>query len=186
MTIRKRLVPTIGIVAAALALAAAFAGTSVAGGATRASATIVDLAGNGVGWARFVEDATGIVHVNVHVKGLTPGLHGIHLHRVANCTAPFTAAGPHYNPGGALHGLLNAAGPHAGDLPNLIVNDDGVGHLDATTDRVTLSSGPTTLFDSTLDQVGSSLIIHAGVDDQVSDPTGNSGGRVACGVIVAG
>ncbi|MBA2719164.1 MAG: superoxide dismutase family protein [Chloroflexi bacterium] len=186
MTIRNRLVPTIGVLASALALAAAFAGPSVAGGATRASATIVDLAGNDVGWARFVEDMTGIVHVNVHARGLTPGLHGIHLHRVANCTAPFTAAGSHYNPGGALHGLLNAAGPHAGDLPNLVVNDDGVGHLDATTDRVTLTNSPTTLFDLTVDQVGSSLIIHAGVDDQVSDPTGASGARIACGVIVAG
>ena len=186
MTIRQRLVPTIGVLAAALALAAAFAGPSAAGGATRASAAIADVAGNAVGWARFVEDARGLVHVNVHVKGLTPGLHGIHIHRVADCAPPFTAAGSHYNPSGALHGLLNAAGPHAGDLPNLTVNDDGVGHLDTTTDRVTLTNGPTTLFDLTVDQVGSSLIIHAGVDDQLSDPTGASGGRIACGAIVAG
>ena len=186
MDIRKRVIPTIGILAAALAVTAALAGSSFAGGATRASATMVDLQGAEIGWAKLVEDSTGIVHVSVHVKGLTPGLHGIHIHRVADCTPPFAAAGSHYNPGNARHGLLSAAGPHAGDLPNLVVNDDGVGHLDTITDRVTLTDGPATLFDTTLGQVGSSLIIHAGIDDQVTDPTGGSGARIACGAIVAG
>lgn len=186
MTVHKRLVPAVGVLGAALAVTAALAGSSFAGGATRASATIVNISGAEVGWAKLVEDSTGTVHVSVHVKGLTPGMHGIHIHRVADCTAPFTAAGSHYNPGNALHGLLSAAGPHAGDLPNLVVNEDGVGHLDTTTDRVTLTAGPTTLFDDTVGQVGSSLIIHAGADDQVSDPTGGSGGRIACGAIVAG
>lgn len=148
-------------------------------GAERASATLVDTAGNVVGSAKFTEDADGILHVNVKVKGLTPGRHGIHLHAVGACVPSFAAAGSHHNPLGAEHGLDNPDGAHAGDLPNLVVNEAGVGHLNATTDRATLSAGPTTLFDAD----GSAVIIHANEDDQVTDPTGNSGGRVACGVI---
>ncbi|HUP54966.1 MAG TPA: superoxide dismutase family protein [Methylomirabilota bacterium] len=176
----------IGALGAALALIGALVLPTFAGGAVKASATIIDIGGAAIGWARFVEDATGTVHLSLHVKGLTPGLHGTHIHRVADCTPPFSAAGSHYNPGGALHGLDNPGGPHAGDLPNLVVNEDGVGHLDTTTDRVTLSAGPATLFDATTGQVGSALIIHARADDQITDPTGGSGGRIACGVIVAG
>jgi Cu-Zn family superoxide dismutase len=80
---------------------------------------------------------------------------------------------------GHQHGLDNPHGAHGGDLPNLVVNAAGQGHLNATTDRATLSSGQVSLFDAD----GSSLIIHAAEDDQVTDPTGNSGGRIACGVI---
>ena len=87
--------------------------------------------------------------MNVHVKGLAPGLHGIHIHAVGACSPTFAAAGGHYNPLGHQHGLDNPNGSHAGDLPNLVVNGAGVGHLDATTDRVTLSPGPATLFDAT-------------------------------------
>lgn len=183
----RRIVLLIGALGGALAVTAAMTGASLAGsGATRASASIIDVNGTSIGWARLVEDATGIVHVNVHVKGLTPGLHGIHIHRAGDCTPPFSAAQSHYNPGGHAHGLDSASGPHAGDLPNLVVNEDGVGHLDTTTDRVTLTGGPTTLFDTTAGQVGSALVIHAGPDDQVTDPTGGSGARIACGVILAG
>jgi superoxide dismutase, Cu-Zn family len=183
----RRLTLGIAVLGAAMAVAGAFAVQSFAGGASQASATIIDASGVTIGWARFVEDASGIVHVNVHVKGLTPGLHGIHIHGIAACGPTFAAAGGHYNPLARQHGLLNASGAHAGDLPNLIVNEEGVAHLDATTDRVTLTNGPTTLFDTTAGAVGSALIIHANEDDQVTDATnGGSGGRIACGVIVAG
>jgi Cu-Zn family superoxide dismutase len=121
--------------------------------------------------------------VNVHVDGLAPGLHGIHIHAVGACSPAFTAAGGHYNPLVHQHGLENPSGPHAGDLPNLVVNGAGIGHLDAVTDRVTLSPGPATLFDTTALVVGSAFIIHAGPDDQLTDPTGGSGGRIACAVI---
>jgi Cu-Zn family superoxide dismutase len=187
MTAIRRVIFAIGVLGAVVAVTVAFAGASVAGGATRASANFVNAAGAEIGWARLVEDASGIVHVNVHVKGLTPGLHGIHIHGIGACAPTFAAAGPHYNPLARLHGLANPGGAHAGDLPNLIVNEDGVGHLDATTDRVTLTDGPTTLFDTTANAVGSAFIIHANEDDQVTDATnGGSGARVACGVIVAG
>ena len=165
---------------ASLALLAALAGATVASGPPHASATFVNADGVTVGWARLVEDATGRVHVNIHVKGLAQGLHGVHIHSVGACSPTFVAAGGHYNPLVHEHGLENPAGPHAGDLPNLVVNGAGVGHLDATTDRVTLSQGPATLFDAT----GSAFIIHANPDDQVTNATnGGSGARIACAVI---
>jgi Cu-Zn family superoxide dismutase len=178
MNLTRRLIAML----AALALVAAFAGSTLAGGALHASAAFVNADGATVGWARLVEDATGRVHVNIHVKGLAPGLHGIHVHAVGSCSPTFAAAGGHYNPLAHQHGLDNPAGPHAGDLPNLVVNGAGIGRLDATTDRVTLSPGSATLFDAT----GSAFIIHANPDDQVTDATnGGSGARIACAVIDA-
>ena len=148
-------------------------------GAERASAILKNSAGEIIGFAFFTEDARGLVHVNVHVKGISPGQHGIHIHAVGMCTPDFLAARGHYNPLGKEHGLDSPAGPHAGDLPNLTVNEDGVGHLNAKTDRVTVSPGPTTLFDTD----GSALIIHAMPDDQLTQPIGGSGARIACGII---
>ena len=169
----------------ALALVAIVSATAV-GGAPQAGGTFVDAAGATVGWVRLVEDATGVVHVNVKVEGLASGKHGIHIHGVGACSPTFAAAGGHYNPLGYQHGLLNPSGAHAGDLPNLIVNEDGMGRLDAKTQGVTLSAGPTTLFDLTPGAVGSSFIIHANEDDQLTDATnGNSGARIACAVIEA-
>jgi len=169
---------------------AVLAATSVVAGpssAPHASGTFVDASGAEVGWLQLTEDRHGDVHVNVHVKGLAAGLHGIHIHAVGACTPDFAAAGGHYNPQGHQHGLDNPAGPHAGDLPNLIVNEDLVGHLDARTDRATLSSGPLTLFDFD----GSAFIIHANTDNQTTDvanggpANGNSGARIACAVVTA-
>ena len=159
--------------------------TTVAAGpaaAPQARGTFVDASGASVGWLRLTEDRRGDVHVNVHVKGLAAGLHGIHIHAVGSCSPTFAAAGGHYNPLGHQHGLENPSGPHAGDLPNLIVNGEGVGHLDASTDRVTLSEGGATLFDAD----GSAFIIHLNPDDQVTDAgNGGSGARIACAVVVA-
>lgn len=166
---------------------ASMAAATSASGAQHAVATFVDAAGETVGWANLVEDANGVVHVNVHVDGLTPGNHGIHIHAIGTCSPTFAAAGGHYNPFGHQHGLENPVGPHAGDLPNLKVNAAGIGHLDARTDHVTISAGPATLFDTTIGAVGSAFIIHANEDDQVTDATnGGSGARIACGVISAG
>lgn len=175
LTLSKTIALLAVLVMAALTLGAASANA----GALQASAELQDAAGTVIGFAHFTEDATGRVHISVHVKGLTPGLHGIHLHAVGSCSPTFAAAGGHHNPAGHQHGLDNPLGPHAGDLPNLVVNAAGVGHLKAITDRASLSAGATTLFDAD----GSALIIHASADDQVTDPTGNSGGRIVCGVI---
>jgi Cu-Zn family superoxide dismutase len=158
------------------------AGIVAAGGASHATATILGASGTTIGSAMFTEDANGRLHVNVHVDGLTPGLHGIHLHAIGQCVGPaFTSAGGHHNPLAAQHGLDNPLGAHAGDLPNLTVNGTGRGHLNAMSDLATLSIGLVSL----LDTDGSAVVIHAAEDDQLTNPTGNSGARVACGVIVA-
>ena len=151
-------------------------------GTNHAFAVLKDSSGNTSGLARFTEDGSGLVRVDVQVNGISPGLHGIHIHKTGNCSPTFASAGDHYNPLGKKHGLGNPVGAHAGDLPNLEVNDAGVGRLNTTTDLVTISAGPATLFDSD----GSALVIHAGADDQVTDPAGNSGDRIACGVIEKG
>jgi Cu-Zn family superoxide dismutase len=161
-------------------------GSGAVASAGHAEARLIDVDGRSVGWARFTEDATGTLHVSVHVKGLSAGLHGIHLHAVGACTlgtaTAFSSAGAHHNPLGRTHGLSSLTGSHAGDLPNLVVNRARIGHLNGKTDLATLSSGPTSLFDPD----GSAVIIHAAEDDQVTNPTGNSGARIACGVITAG
>lgn len=168
-----------------LAIIGLTAGTVAASGAgaSHASARIVDGAGAAIGWAKFTEDAAGRLHVNVKVAGLTPGLHGIHIHSVGVCSGPsFMSAGPHHKPLGDLHGLDDPPGAHAGDLPNLVVNGTGRGRLAVVSDRATLSAGQLSIFDGD----GSAIVIHAAPDDQqATTPTGNSGARVACGVIVA-
>ena len=168
------------------ALAVLFATAVAAGpsGARHADGTFIDATGSEIGSIHLVEDAQGIVHVNVKVDGLSAGLHGIHIHAVGSCVGPtFASAGGHYNPLVRQHGLENPNGPHAGDLPNLVVDAEGQGSLNAKTDRVTLTSGIATL----LDGDGSAFIIHANPDDQVTDAgNGGSGPRIACAVIVAG
>ncbi len=185
MSVRRSII-AVWASAALLILLSAGAGAA-SGGTVQAHGTFVDVSGTTIGWVRLVEDGTKTVHVNVHVAGLPAGLHGIHIHAIGGCTPTFAAAGGHYNPLGHEHGLDNPNGAHGGDLPNLIVNVEGVGHLNTTTDMVTLSPGPTTLFDTTPLAVGSAFIIHANEDDQVTNATnGNSGARIACAVIEAG
>ena len=146
-----------------------------------ATAQIEDAQGNVVGTAGFTEGAGGLV-VSVEARGLAPGEHGIHLHETGACDPPaFESAGGHINPAEAQHGLSNPQGPHAGDLPGISGADDGTAVYEATTDRVTLSGGDASL----LDADGSAIVIHADADDQATDPTGNSGDRVACGVVTA-
>jgi Cu-Zn family superoxide dismutase len=147
-----------------------------------ARGTFVDVSGATIGTVSLSQDGHGIVNVRVKVDGVETGLHGIHIHAVGSCTPTFAAAGGHYNPFGEEHGLDNPNGPHAGDLPNLIVDRHGHGRLNTRTDRVTITAGPATLFDAD----GSAFIIHANPDDQVTDiGNGGSGARIACAVIVA-
>lgn len=165
----------------ALALLLATTVAAGPGGERHAKGTFVDVNGNRIGHIHLQQDRHGDVRVDVKVEGLSVGLHGIHIHSVAACTAPaFLDAGGHYNPLAHEHGLENPNGPHAGDLPNVVVDAHGHGRLNATTDRVTLTDGPATLFD--LD--GSAFIIHANPDDQVTNiGNGGSGARIACAVI---
>ncbi len=155
---------------------------SLASPESRATAELKDKDGKTVGRALFRERSDGVV-VRLEVKGLTPGLHAVHVHAVGKCEGPgFTTAGGHFNPMGKKHGLKSPDGAHAGDLPNMLVLKDGSGRFEAKTDVITLKAGPASLFD----RDGSALIIHAGVDDNTTDPTGNAGDRAACGLIVAG
>ena len=155
--------------------------TAGAGTGKTASSAISDSTGKPVGTATFAEKGGG-VEIKVNVSGLPPGKHGIHLHETGKCDPPaFTTAGSHFNPTGKHHGAGNPEGKHAGDLPNLEVKADGTAQLTAIADGATMGKGKTSL----LAKGGTALIIHQGPDDEKSDPTGNSGGRIACGVVVA-
>jgi Cu-Zn family superoxide dismutase len=118
------------------------------------------------------------------LTGVPSGPHGIHFHQVGLCERPdFESASAHVNPTNALHGLENPLGPHAGDLPNISANAAGQVVIDLTSMRVSFDAGlPGWLFDAD----GTALVIHQNADDQRSDPTGNSGARIACGVIERG
>jgi Cu-Zn family superoxide dismutase len=150
--------------------------------AQTAHADIVNSQGAVIGHAKLSTVSNG-VKVSVTVSQLSPGEHGIHIHNVGKCEVPaFTTAGGHFNPTGAHHGIHNAMDPHPhlGDLPNLVVSEKGTGKLTFTAIGVTISEGPNSLFHDG----GTSLVIHAKPDDLTSDPSGNSGDRIACGVIV--
>ncbi|MEX2179996.1 MAG: superoxide dismutase family protein [Gemmatimonadaceae bacterium] len=145
-----------------------------------AYAMVRSSSGQDVGTVRFASTDAG-VHITGTLTGLPPGLRGMHLHAVGRCDAPdFTTAQGHFNPANAQHGLSNPSGPHAGDLPMLEVQPDGRAVLDFRTSRATLdpSSGR-----GLLDSDGTAIVIHAAQDDQRSDPGGNSGARIACGVL---
>jgi Cu-Zn family superoxide dismutase len=144
-------------------------------------ADLINTSGIKIGDVQFAEreDQAGVV-LRLQAWNLTPGLHGLHIHDSGRCDTPgFGLAGGHFNPFGKKHGFKNPEGPHAGDLPNLNVPDSGRVDITLTIPSVTLKDGKNSLLQPT----GTSIVIHAAPDDGVSDPAGNSGPRVACGVI---
>jgi Cu-Zn family superoxide dismutase len=147
-----------------------------------ASAIMYDINGSAIGTAQLSQDPSGVVNVDIASISLPAGTHGIHFHQVGKCeggATAFSTAGGHYNPLGREHGLSNPNGPHAGDAPNIVIPASGVGRVSFRTNRVTLSAGTISLFDAD----GSAIVVHANADDQVSQPSGNSGARIACGVV---
>jgi Cu-Zn family superoxide dismutase len=146
-----------------------------------AHAEIVNARGAKIGSAKITLTSDG-VKIAVKVSQLTPGEHGLHIHTVGKCEGPaFTSAGGHFNPTNAHHGVHNAQEPHPhlGDLMNLVVDTNGKGNASFIANGVTLGDGANSLFH----EGGTALVIHAKADNLMSDPSGNSGDRIACGVI---
>jgi len=162
-----------------LVLVTLIAGGIVFAQAAGATATIKDAMGNTVGNATLRETSSGVL-IKVDLMNVPPGVHALHVHTTGKCDAPmFMTAGGHFAPGGTKHGLMAAGGPHAGDLPNIFVPADGKLSLEVLEPGVTLAAGPRSL----LDADGSAIVLHATADDYMTDPAGNAGGRIACGVI---
>jgi Cu-Zn family superoxide dismutase len=148
--------------------------------AQRAGTSLRNAQGQMVGEASAVR-AGNVVRVRVTVRGFAPGVHGVHLHQTGRCDAPdFASAGPHWNPTSHQHGRLNPQGPHLGDLPNLQVAANGSGRIDFA---VPIPAGTAAGANPLLDADGTAVVIHAAADDLRTDPSGNSGARIACGAL---
>lgn len=146
-----------------------------------AKATLLAADGSQKGTAEVVESAAGLT-VSITVTGLPAGTHAAHVHTTGTCTAPdFASAGGHWNPTKHQHGKDNPQGMHMGDMPNILLGADGSGTLEYTIPGAKLTSGDAPL----LDADGAAIVIHAAADDMKTDPTGNAGGRLACGVLSA-
>lgn len=158
------------------------AGFSCATKKNSAMAEIQSASGSTLTGEAVFEETAGGVTMTLTVQGATPGTHAVHLHESGDCSAPDgTSAGPHWNPMNEAHGNRSGGGEfHAGDIANLEVGDDGTGTLEVTADDWTIGT------DDASDVIGKAVIIHASPDDFVSQPSGNAGARVGCGVVVKG
>jgi superoxide dismutase, Cu-Zn family len=182
MMIPMHLVLTVLSVTLVLAAACSHGGTGGTNPKPFASGTFRNAAGDRVGLATLT-DSAGTVRLGVSASQLSPGPHGLHFHAQGTCTPPdFTSAGSHFNPDGRRHGRLNPEGPHLGDLPNLIAGSDGSADTSVTIAHDLAEPGARSL----LQPGGTALVIHAKADDERTDPSGNSGDRVACAVIEPG
>lgn len=160
------------------AAAAVMAAYSMPASAEMANAALKDKSGKAVGDVDLTQSPNGVL-LKLSLKGLTPGQHAFHIHAVGKCEAPFESAGPHFNPGNHKHGMMSGPG-HAGDMPNLHVLQSGDLTVEVVNSAITLEKGkPNSVFDND----GSAIVIHDKADDYKSDPAGNAGDRIACGVI---
>jgi len=170
----NRLLPISGA-----ALAAAILFIALPALAQTATATLKTADGKDAGAVTLTQTPDGVL-LALSVKGLPAGEHAFHVHAIGKCEAPFTTAGGHFNPGAKKHGMMAAEGSHAGDMPNLHIPASGELAVEVLNAAITLEKGkPNSVFDAD----GSAVIIHAGKDDYKTDPTGDAGGRIACGII---
>lgn len=159
-------------------LAATLALCTSANAADKASVVLKDKDGKEVGKVELT-DAPGGVLLRLTLDGIPPGDHAFHVHAVGKCEPPdFKSAGPHFNPDETKHGLMNPEGPHSGDMPNLHVPDDGKLTVEVFNEMVTVDGEQ-----ALLDDDGSAVVVHAAADDYKTDPAGNAGDRIACGVV---
>lgn len=166
----------------AFALVALAAGAFAAGAGAQGMAHIdvKDATGKSVGLAMISAASGGGVSIAIDFKGLPPGEHALHFHQTAKCEAPFTTAGGHFNPGMKKHGMQNPEGPHAGDMANFTVAANGTAKTTITNKNVIMGDGANSIYANG----GTALMIHAGADDMKTDPSGNAGDRIACGLVV--
>jgi Cu-Zn family superoxide dismutase len=166
------------VIGAAAALAVL--GAADAGAQTMAKGGFVDGQGKALGSAEFADAGGNVVVVRLQLSGVPQGWHGLHLHAVGKCDGPdFASAGGHFNPGARKHGHRVGEGAHAGDLPNVFVGADGKITAEVLAHGVSLGGGANSLFDAD----GSAIVVHAAEDDHKTDPTGNSGARIACAIV---
>lgn len=147
-------------------------------GTDKASATLKDQSGKEVGHVVLEETPHGVL-VRSHFSGLPAGTHAFHVHEAGKCQPPFESAGGHFNPGDEGHGFVDDDGVHAGDLPNVHIPESGELQVELLARDLTLRDGERSVFDEN----GSALVVHAKADDYKSEPAGNAGDRIACGVI---
>jgi superoxide dismutase, Cu-Zn family len=147
--------------------------------AQTAKASLKDAQGKDVGQVQLTQTPHGVL-LKMTLKGVPPGQRAFHIHAVGKCEPPFTSAGPHFNPANHKHGMEAKEGSHAGDMPNLHIPANGELVIEIANPMISLVKGqPNSLFDAD----GSAIIIHAGADDYKTDPTGNAGDRIVCGVV---
>lgn len=169
----RPLVGVFGLTAVLLAVA------TLPSQAQTAKAALQTADGKDAGSVTLTQTPSGVL-LSLTAKGLPPGEHAFHVHAVGKCEPPFTTAGGHFNPGNKKHGMMAPDGAHAGDMPNLHIPASGEIAVEVLNSAVTLEKDkPNSVFDAD----GSAVVIHAGKDDYKTDPTGDAGGRIACGVV---
>lgn len=154
--------------------------TTFSAQAQAAKASLKDATGKDVGQVQLIQTLHGIL-LKMSLKGIPAGARAFHIHAVGKCEPPFASAGPHFNPASKKHGIEAIGGAHAGDMPNLHIPASGELVVEVADPRLSLvKDQPNSVFDAD----GSSIVIHVGPDDYKTDPAGNAGDRIACGVIV--